>query len=63
MSVLERLQAMELLWSSISRSGDSVSSPEWHKDVLAARRAKVDAGEGSFISIAELRGQLNRIDS
>ena len=58
MSVGERLQAMELLWNSISRSAETVESPAWHGEVLSARRAKVDAGEGQFLSISELRKRL-----
>lgn len=58
MSAAERLQAIELLWSSISCSGNSVDSPAWHGDILAARRAKVDAGEGRFLSLTELRSRL-----
>ena len=58
MSVEERLQAIELLWNSISRLGESVASPEWHGEILAARRAKVDAGQGQFLSISELRERL-----
>ena len=58
MSVDERLQAIEQLWDSISRMGDAVASPAWHGEVLAARRASVDAGEGQFLSIAELRDRL-----
>jgi putative addiction module component (TIGR02574 family) len=63
MSVVERLQAIELLWNSISRSGDAVASPSWHQDVLSVRRAKVDAGEGKFLSISELRSRLNQSHS
>ena len=55
MSIEERLQAIELLWNSISRLGESVVSPDWHGEVLSARRIKVDAGEGEFLSISELR--------
>jgi hypothetical protein len=60
MSVEERLQAIELLWNSISRLGDAVAAPAWHGEVLAARRAKVDAGEGQFLSMGELRDRLKR---
>lgn len=58
MSVEERLQAIELLWDSISRLGDAAASPAWHGEVLSVRRAKVDAGEGQFLSIAEVRERL-----
>ena len=59
MSVTERLEAIELLWTSMIRSQTDVSSPSWHADVLEARRKKVAAGEGTFLSIAELRARLN----
>ena len=63
MSIAERLQAMELLWNSISRSEASVSSSSWHQDVLLARRAKVDSGEGQFLSISDLRERLGKARS
>ena len=58
MSVTERLQAIELLWTSISRTESQVSSPAWHGDVLDARREKVESGEGVFLSLSELRKRL-----
>ena len=57
MSVSERLQIIEILWGSL-RSDDAVDSYEWHGEVLRARRAKVEAGEGVFLSISELRARL-----
>lgn len=60
MSVGERLQAIELLWSSISRSGQSPESPMWHGEVLASRRAKIESGEAEFLSIAQVRTRLHQ---
>jgi hypothetical protein len=54
MSMTERLQAMELLWRSFSGSEDEVPSPDWHGEVLSERLAKVEAGEGKFLTIPEL---------
>jgi hypothetical protein len=59
MSVSERLQTIELLWDSL-RSDDSVDSCAWHADVLRARRAKVEVGEGVFLSTSELRTRLQQ---
>lgn len=59
MSVSERLQTIEILWNSL-RSDDSVDSCEWHGDVLRARKAKVEAGEGVFLSISQLRTRLQQ---
>jgi hypothetical protein len=58
MSLTERLQAMELLWRSFSGSEDEVPSPDWHGEVLSERLAKVEAGEGKFLSILELKARL-----
>lgn len=33
-------------------------SPEWHGDVLSSRLAKVDLGEGHFLTIEELKSRL-----
>jgi hypothetical protein len=58
MSLTERLQTMEILWQSISGSEDEVPSPDWHGEVLSERAAKVEAGEGKFLSIPELKARL-----
>ena len=58
MSLEERLQAMELLWSSIARTPEAVDSPEWHNDVLAERLAKMERGEGEFLTLAQLKDRL-----
>jgi hypothetical protein len=60
MSVTERLQAIELLWTSVSRTESQISSPDWHGDVLDARREKVEAGQGVFLSLSELRNRLQK---
>ena len=58
LSLSERLQAMELLWRSFSASEDEVPSPDWHGEVLSERLAKVEAGEGKFLTIPELKARL-----
>jgi hypothetical protein len=58
MSTTERLQAMELLWRSFSASEDKPPSPAWHGEVLSERLAKVEAGEGKFLTIPELKARL-----
>jgi hypothetical protein len=60
MTIAERLQAIELLWTSVSRTDSQVSSPAWHRDVLDARRKKVEDGKGVFLSLTELRNRLGK---
>ncbi|HZL13567.1 MAG TPA: addiction module protein [Verrucomicrobiae bacterium] len=58
MSVAERLQAMELLWRSMAAAPDKLESPGWHKKVLQQRLAKVEAGKGEFLTLAQLKKRL-----
>jgi len=58
MSVTERLQAMDQIWDSLNRCSDEIPSPDWHQDVLADRKARVQSGEAKFLTLAELRSRL-----
>jgi putative addiction module component (TIGR02574 family) len=58
MSFAERLQAMELLWRSMSAEPDKLESPTWHKQILEKRLAKVEAGKGEFLTLAQLKKRL-----
>ena len=60
LSKAERLQAMEWLWASLSKEQQEIESPEWHGEVLAARKAKVDSSEAQFLSVAQLKKRLRR---
>ena len=59
LSTAERLQAMEWLWASL-RDKEPVDSPQWHGEVLAARKAKLDSGDAQFLTIAQLQERLRR---
>ena len=60
MSLEERLQTMELLWVSLARTPDAVPSPDWHGEVLAARLAKIERGEGEFLTIPQVKKRLQK---
>lgn len=58
MSVTERLQALDQLWDSLTRDSDEIPSPDWHKDVLADRKARAQRGEAKFLTLDQLRSRL-----
>ena len=60
MSLDERLQAMELLWASLTRTPEAVPSPSWHGEVLGERLAKIERGEGEFLTLAEVKARLQK---
>lgn len=57
MSVRERLQTMEQLWESLCHDAE-LHSPEWHRDVLAARKARAQRGDAKFLTIDQLKSRL-----
>lgn len=59
----ERLQAMEILWSSLSHDSAYEPSPAWHRDVIDARLARLEAGAEKLTDWSDAkRGVRARID-
>ena len=63
MSVAERLQVMEQLWDALCRDAGEMTSPEWHRDVLADRKARAQRGEAKFLTLDQLRARLRGSES
>jgi putative addiction module component (TIGR02574 family) len=59
MSMIERLQAMEVLWDSLLDEESEIESPEWHQGILEERKKKIENGKAEFISIEELKATRN----
>ncbi|NOT83513.1 MAG: addiction module protein [Methylococcaceae bacterium] len=57
MSNVERLQTMEAILDSLIHENTEVKSPEWHGDVLTARKTNIKAGNAEFRSIEALRSR------
>ncbi|CAK0771081.1 Addiction module protein [Gammaproteobacteria bacterium] len=55
MSRIERLRTMETIWDSLIHESSDIESPEWHGDVLAARKKAMEEGQSTFLSIEDLR--------
>ena len=51
MTVDEKIQAMETLWDDLCQKADSLSSPEWHRQLLQEREAGIKEGREKFISL------------
>ncbi len=60
MSTIERLQTMEAIWDSLIHENSEIESPEWHQDILVARKLNIEEGKSEFISIEELRSKHPR---
>ena len=52
MTTTEKVSTMEYLWNAL-QSHYVASMPDWHGDVLARRRAKIESGDASFMTVDE----------
>lgn len=42
MSISERIRTMEAIWDSLLYDNADIPSPEWHGNILAERKRKID---------------------
>jgi hypothetical protein len=49
MTVTEKLQVMEELWSDLCCNQDQIPVPQWHKDILDRREELVKQGKATFV--------------
>ena len=48
MTTVDKLRALEEIWSDLQSTPDEVPSPGWHSDVLQARENRVREGSSQF---------------
>ena len=53
--VIERIQAMEILWDSLCHDNEAIKSPDWHTKILENRREMLVSGQARFISLTQLK--------
>lgn len=51
----QRLEAMEVLWESLTHDSNYDPSPDWHADVLAPRVREIEAGQAKDWTEAKVR--------
>lgn len=58
LSVSEKVRLLERVWDSLcSKSGD-VQSPEWHREVLEARKRRLEEGRATVAPWSEAKARL-----
>lgn len=60
MSKVEKLRAMEELWTDLSKDDATFESPAWHLRELQETEARVAAGKEEFIDWEEAKKSLRR---
>ena len=59
LTVNERLALVEQIWSSIQENPDRIPSPDWHGELLEERLQRLEAGEASVSSLAEVKKRMD----
>ena len=54
----EKLRSMEAIWEDLRLRADQVAVPQWHKDLLDARRKAVDEGREEILEWDEVKHSL-----
>ena len=49
MTVKEKLQVMEEIWSDLSCNHNQIAVPQWHKDILDRREKLIKEGKATFV--------------
>ena len=60
MSVEEKLQVIEEIWTDLAGTPENIPSPSWHADVLRAREKRVSEGTSNFLDIAQAKEAVRR---
>jgi hypothetical protein len=60
MTVAEKLQTMEALWTDLTKNSPDDAVPWWHADVLAERERRLASGQEAVIDWEEAKRRLRR---
>ena len=61
LSVAEKLELVDRIWSSLQSDPDSIPSPEWHREVLLDRKRRLENGEATLSPLSEVKQRLDRL--
>ncbi|WP_431475369.1 addiction module protein [Marinobacter sp. KM021] len=55
MTDIEKIQAMEQLWQSLTVNNQMPEPPEWHGRILAERAQAIEEGKTQYTSLAAMK--------
>ena len=58
MTKLDKIAIMEQIWNDLCQDPESVPSPNWHKDVLAAREERIKGGQAEFTTFQAAKERI-----
>lgn len=58
MTSLDKIAVMEKIWDDLCRNPESISSPEWHRQVLQAREREINEGKAKFTAFDRAKERI-----
>ena len=58
LSVPQKLELVDRIWSSLCATPDSVPSPDWHEELIAERLTRLENGEATISSLEDVKKRL-----
>ena len=58
MTSLDKIAVMEKLWDDLCRNPESISSPEWHQEVLHDREREINEGKAKFTAFDRAKERI-----
>ena len=58
MTTVEKLEALEQIWTDLIGDAGGVPSPGWHQDELADRLERVERGDSRFADFDEAKARI-----
>jgi len=60
MTIEEKIQAMESIWDDLCSNADKLTSPSWHKHILAQREIDAIKGNDDFVDWSTAKEQIKK---
>lgn len=56
----QKLQALEVIWDSLIHEDAELDSPDWHNEVLMARKQAIADGSANYLTLQQLKAQSQK---
>ena len=61
MTTAEKLDLLETIWADLCQTPGDIRSPEWHREVIADRKSRLEHGQSTTSSWAEAKARLQQL--
>lgn len=60
LSLAQKLDLMESIWSDLSKDDQSLQSPDWHEEILNDREVALEQGKAKISDWADAKKRIKR---